>query len=354
MNILHPFACLPLCNAIASTNPFSHNNQIMKFSLVSLQSSSYPRTWTPLCCSRGGITNLNGEDFNIDLIKEDLADDDGSSETLAQEIYGRRKTKDIDLEGLKEDNDVGGYYGQGPFTGRPEKDHERDPEVADILGSLLDDPQKAQSKMEDRIRKKRNKILHTKTGSGVPMKVSVNNNQILYSLSVTVFGPLVLFSTISFISTIFPPDPLVFALCWYQLVTSSLVVSAMERATLGWIKTIRSWHIVGRLGGCNSMNMQLSQSPITKRPSYDFIQGANVTPTTFYNIGDLEVQDNLARIWVDIGTSEPLLLDVLINALTQISSDFVGIKQVVFGGEEYENWNENMTSEDSGFSVHKI
>ncbi|KAL4306052.1 hypothetical protein S83_054682 [Arachis hypogaea] len=32
---------------------------------------------------------------------------DGSGETLAQEIYGRRKTKDIDLEGLKEDKDVG-------------------------------------------------------------------------------------------------------------------------------------------------------------------------------------------------------------------------------------------------------
>ncbi|XP_057720969.1 uncharacterized protein LOC130935295 [Arachis stenosperma] len=319
MNILHPFACLPLCNAIASTNLFPHNNQIMKFSLVSLQSSSYARTWTPLCCSRGGFTNLNGEDFNIDLIKEDLADDDGSSETLAQEIYGRRKTKDIDLEGLKEDNDVGGYYGQGPFTGRPEKDHERDPEVADILGSLLDDPQKAQSKMEDRIRKKRNKILHTKTGSGVPMKVSVNKFDFSNSY------------------------------IWLEFYNTPL-----EKDISLICDTIRSWHIVGRLGGCNSMNMQLSQSPITKRPSYDFIQGANVTPTTFYNIGDLEVQDNLARIWVDIGTSEPLLLDVLINALTQISSDFVGIKQVVFGGEEYENWNENMTSEDSGFSVHKI
>lgn len=34
-----------------------------------------------------------------------------------------------------------------------------------------------------------------------------------------------------------------------------------------------------------------------KRPSYDAISGANVTPTTFYNIGDLEIQDNLARIW---------------------------------------------------------
>lgn len=44
--------------------------------------------------------------------------------------------------------------------------------------------------------------------------------------------------------------------------------------------------------------MQLSQAPLeTKRPSYDAIEGANVTPTTFYNIGDFEIQDNLARIW---------------------------------------------------------
>ena len=42
---------------------------------------------------------------------------------------------------------------------------------------------------------------------------------------------------------------------------------------------------------------QLSQSPLEKRPSYDAIQGANVNPTTFYNIGDLEVQDSLACIW---------------------------------------------------------
>ncbi|XP_058068259.1 uncharacterized protein LOC131217353 isoform X2 [Magnolia sinica] len=119
-------------------------------------------------------------------------------------------------------------------------------------------------------------------------------------------------------------------------------------------RTIRSWHIVGRLGGLNSMNMQLSQAPLDKRPSYDAIQGANVTPTTFYNIGDLDIQDNLARLWVDIGTSEQLLLDVLINALTQISSDFIGIKQLVFGGSEFENWKESLTSEDAVYSVHKI
>eukprot|EP00262_Sarcandra_glabra_P009900 TRINITY_DN2471_c0_g4_i1.p1 TRINITY_DN2471_c0_g4~~TRINITY_DN2471_c0_g4_i1.p1 ORF type:complete len:159 (+),score=22.97 TRINITY_DN2471_c0_g4_i1:222-698(+) len=118
---------------------------------------------------------------------------------------------------------------------------------------------------------------------------------------------------------------------------------------------IRSWYIIGRFGGCNSINMQLSQSPFDRRPSYDAIQGANVTPATFYNIGDLEIQDNLGRVWVDIGTTEPLLLDVLVNALIQISSDYVGIKQLVFGGgSEFENWKENLQSEDAGYSVHKI
>lgn len=33
---------------------------------------------------------------------------------------------------------------------------------------------------------------------------------------------------------------------------------------------------------------------------------------------------------------------------------FVGIKQVVFGGTEFENWRENLTTEDAGYSVHKI
>ena len=32
----------------------------------------------------------------------------------------------------------------------------------------------------------------------------------------------------------------------------------------------------------------------------------------------------------------------------------MGIKQVVFGGSEFENWKENFGSEDADFSVHKI
>lgn len=222
---------------------------------------------------------------------------------------------DIDFE--EEDDE---FSPRGRFRRREkEQDYDRNPEFAEIIGSCLDDPQKARSKMEERLRKKRNKILHTKTGSATPMKVVLNKFDFSNSY------------------------------IWFEFYHAPL-----EKDVSLICDTIRSWHIVGRLGGCNSLNMQLSQSPMDKRPSYDATQGANVTPSTFYNIGDLEIQDNLARIWVDIGTSEALLLDILVNALTQISSDYVGIKQVIFGGSEFENWRENLTSEDAGYSVRKI
>ncbi|ESQ54297.1 hypothetical protein EUTSA_v10025901mg [Eutrema salsugineum] len=209
---------------------------------------------------------------------------------------------------------------RGDYGGKKEDiNYDKDPEFADILGDCLDNPEKAQKKMEERLRKKRNRILHTKTGSATSMQVTFNKFEYSNSYMWLEFYNAPLDKDIALISD-----------------------------------TIRSWHILGRLGGYNSMNMQLSQAPVDKRPNYDAILGANIEPTTFYNIGDLEVQDNVARIWLDIGTSEPLILDVLINALTQISSDYVGIKKVVFGGSEFESWKENMTSEESGFRVHKI
>lgn len=225
----------------------------------------------------------------------------------------------VDDPNVEEEFDEFSPEGRFRLGGEEEMDYDRNPEFAEIIGSCLDDPQKARSKMEERLRRKRNKILHTKTGSPIPMKVVMNKFEFSNSH------------------------------IWFEFYNTLL-----EKDVSLICDTIRSWHIVGRLGGCNSLNMQLSQSPMDKRPVYDAIQGANVTPTTFYNIGDLEIQDNIARIWVDIGTGEGLLLDVLVNALTQISSDFVGIKQVVFGGTEFENWRENLTTEDAGYSKHKI
>ncbi|XP_020581603.1 uncharacterized protein LOC110025455 isoform X5 [Phalaenopsis equestris] len=210
----------------------------------------------------------------IDKVEEIEADVEGQLEKGEEEDFSSGHEDQDDEEDYKaveeEFSHASAYRAR-----RDEKDYDRDPEIADILGSCFDDPKKAQSKVEERIRRKRNKILHTKTGSATSMKVSFRN--------------------------------------------------------------------------------QLSQSTMdNKRPRYDAIMGANVTPTTFYNIGDLELQDNLARFWVDIGTDEPLLLDVLVNALYCISSDYVGIKMVVFGGSEFQNWKENVGSEDAGYSIHRI
>ncbi|KAG6538156.1 hypothetical protein ZIOFF_003267 [Zingiber officinale] len=161
-------------------------------------------------------------------------------------------------------NSSSGYRGRGN-----EEDYGRDPELAEILGSCFDDPKKGQSRVEERIRRKRHKILHAKTGSAKPMKIIFNKFDFSNSY------------------------------IWFEFYNVPLA---------------KDVNLI--------CDVSLSQAQLeSKRLSYDAIQGANVTPATFYNIGDLEIQDNLARICVDIGTSEPLLLDVLINSLTTISSE---------------------------------
>lgn len=285
-----------------------HTNYYPPFTTIELPIRSYDQPKTFLFLSKASRSQrINTQGLQREHEEEDVdVDVDADADV----------TLDADDEYVDEFSPRGRFRGRGV---EEEIDYDRDPEFAEILGNCLDEPQKAQSKMEERLRKKRSKILHTKTGSAIPMKVTFNKFDFLNSH------------------------------IWLEFYNAPL-----SRDVTLICDAIRSWHIVGRLGGCNSMNMQLSQSTLDKRPTYDAIQGANVAPTTFYNIGDLEIQDNIARIWVDIGTSEPLLLDILINAFTQISSDYIGIKQLVFGGSEFENWKENSTAEDTGYSVHKI
>ncbi|KAK1264476.1 hypothetical protein QJS04_geneDACA018122 [Acorus gramineus] len=161
--------------------------------------------------------------------------------------------------------------------GGEEKDHDRDPEFAEILGECFDDPTKAQSHIEERIRKKRNKILHAKTGSATPMKVVFNKFDFSNSY------------------------------IWFDFYNAPL-----EKDVTLICDTIRSWHIIGRLGGCNSMNMQVESSGKGLSEYHDFRR----------------------------------------TKLKEFS--YIGIRQVVFGGPEFGNWKENLTAEEAGCSVHKI
>jgi hypothetical protein len=104
-----------------------------------------------------------------------------------------------------------------------EDEYDHDPEIGDIMGEYFDDPNKAQSRMEERIKKKRHKIVQAKTGSPNPMKVVFNKFD--FSNSYIWF---------EFYHALLPKDV-------------TLICDAL-----------RSWHIVGRLGGCNSMNMQVN------------------------------------------------------------------------------------------------
>ena len=60
-------------------------------------------------------------------------------------------------------------------------------------------------------------------------------------------------------------------------------------------------------------------------------------PALMHNMGQLEYQNDWGRCWVDLGTSDGVAIDVLINALRQLDSDVVQIEELVVGGVN-ENW----------------
>ena len=56
-----------------------------------------------------------------------------------------------------------------------------------------------------------------------------------------------------------------------------------------------------------------------------------------HNMAQIEYRDDWARCWVDLGTSDALALDVLINTLARLNSDVVEIAELVIGGLQ-EDW----------------
>lgn len=43
------------------------------------------------------------------------------------------------------------------------------------------------------------------------------------------------------------------------------------------------------------------------------------------------------RCWFDLGTSDLIALDILINSLHQLCKEYVGLKRLIIGGEN-EDW----------------
>ncbi|KAL4437358.1 hypothetical protein ABPG75_004497 [Micractinium tetrahymenae] len=103
-------------------------------------------------------------------------------------------------------------------------------------------------------------------------------------------------------------------------------------------EVLNSWFLVGRLGGYNSTNLQVlyHQDEELEDLMYDTEDSGSMA-ATFHDMAPLESKGSWARFWLDMGTADELALDVLLNALSTLSREQLGIRQVVVGGQN-EDW----------------
>ncbi len=99
-----------------------------------------------------------------------------------------------------------------------------------------------------------------------------------------------------------------------------------------------SWFYLGKLGGFNAENLRVQDVgvDISYMNYDDDIEEGNMM-ALMHNMGAFDYDRNWGRCWFDLGTSDALALDVLINAMRQLSKDFVQVERLIVGGEN-KNW----------------
>jgi hypothetical protein len=99
-----------------------------------------------------------------------------------------------------------------------------------------------------------------------------------------------------------------------------------------------SWFYVGKLGGFNAENLQVQETGVEiSYLEYDDNQNSENLMSLMHNMGSFEFLGTWGRCWFDLGTSDLIAIDILINALNQMNKEFVVVKQLIFGGEN-EDW----------------
>lgn len=105
-------------------------------------------------------------------------------------------------------------------------------------------------------------------------------------------------------------------------------------------EVVNSWYMLGRLGAFNSGNLQVLYSPSGMKDDMEYesegVDG-DVLPSSLHDMSPLESNGSSVRFWVDMGTSDELAIDILLNALISFSKEHVGIRRITVGGEN-EDW----------------
>lgn len=127
----------------------------------------------------------------------------------------------------------------------------------------------------------------------------------------------------------------------------SIVPSEMEKQYVE--EVFDSWFFLGKLGGFNAENLQVQEVGLDiSYMDYDGDTADNSLQALMHNMGDVEYEGNWARCWFDLGTSDAIALDVLINALKQFSRDYVSLEQLIIGGEN-EDWRTGDSRHSASF-----
>ncbi len=112
--------------------------------------------------------------------------------------------------------------------------------------------------------------------------------------------------------------------------------SEMEKQYLE--EVFNSWFFLGKLGGFNAENLQVQDMGLDiSYMDYNSSGAEESLLALMHNMGEVEYEGAWARCWFDLGTSDAIALDVLINALRQFSQDYVTLEQIIIGGEN-EDW----------------
>lgn len=121
----------------------------------------------------------------------------------------------------------------------------------------------------------------------------------------------------------------------------STVPSDMEKRYVE--EVFNSWFYLGKLGGFNAENIQVQEVGLDiSYMNYDEQVAENSLMALMHNMGEFEYEGTWARCWFDLGTSDAIALDILINALKQLSQEYVNIERLYIGGE-----NDDWSVEDS-------
>jgi hypothetical protein len=125
------------------------------------------------------------------------------------------------------------------------------------------------------------------------------------------------------------------------------VPSAMEQQYIE--ELFNSWFYLGKLGGFNDENLQVRETGIEiSYMDYDINAIENSLMSPMHNMGSFEFLGVWGRCWFDLGTSDLIAIDILINAMYQLSKEFVQIEKLIIGGEN-EDWQVDSRDRESTF-----